>query len=47
MLQILKKKEHGENIGKFNLKKVEQEILLLAAESHADLILSKKVYLKV
>ena len=37
-----KKKKHEEKLGKFKLKKVEQEILLAAAEAHADLILNKK-----
>jgi len=37
-----KKKSYEEKLGKFKLKKVEQEILLAAAEAHADLILNKK-----
>ena len=36
------KKKHGQSIGEYKLKKVEQEILLAAAEAHADLLLSKK-----
>ncbi len=36
------KKKHGQTLGEFKLKKVEQEILLEAAEAHADLLLSKK-----
>ena len=36
------KKKHGQTLGEFNLKKVEQEILLAAAEAHTDLLLSKK-----
>ena len=38
----LKKKKYGYNIAEFKLKKIEQEILLAAAEAHADLLLSKK-----
>ncbi len=37
-----KKKQHGESLGKFKLKKTEQEILLLAAEVHTNLVLSEK-----
>ena len=36
-----KKKKYGQKIGEFNLKKTEQEILLDAARTHTDLILSK------
>ncbi len=36
------KKKHGENIGEFKLKKVEQEILLEAAKAHTNFLLSKK-----
>ena len=36
------KKKHGQSLGEYKLKKVEQEILLAAAEAHADLLLSKK-----
>ena len=38
----LKKKKYGYNIAEFELKKIEQEILLAAAEAHADLLLNKK-----
>ena len=38
----LKKKNFGYNIAEFELKKIEQETLLAAAEAHADLLLSKK-----
>jgi len=38
----LEKKKHGYNIAKYELKKIEQEILLAAAEAHVDLLLSKK-----
>jgi outer membrane protein len=38
----LKKKKFGYEIAKFKLKKVEQEILLAAAEAHVDLLLDKK-----
>ena len=37
----LKKNKYGQEIGEFNLKKTEQEILLDAARAHTDLILSK------
>ena len=37
-----KKKQHGQSIGKFKLKKVEQEILLEAAKAHTNLLLSKE-----
>tara|TARA_B100001123_G_C15211301_1_gene987379 strand:+ start:115 stop:1401 length:1287 start_codon:yes stop_codon:yes gene_type:complete len=37
-----KKKKHGQNLGKYKLKKVEQEILLEAAKAHTDLLLSRK-----
>jgi len=36
------KKKHGQSLGEYKLKKVEQETLLAAAEAHADLLLSKK-----
>ena len=36
------KKKHGQTLGKYKLKKVEQEILLEAAKAHTDLLLSKK-----
>ena len=36
------KKRHGQSIGEFKLKKIEQEILLEAAKAHTDLLLSKK-----
>ena len=38
----LKKKKYGYRIAEFKLKKIEQEILLAAAEAHLDLLLSKK-----
>jgi outer membrane protein len=38
----LKKKKYGYEIANFKLKKIEQEILLAAAEAHADLLLDKK-----
>ena len=38
----LKKKKYEHNLGEFKLKKVEQEILLAAAEVHTDLLLSRK-----
>ena len=41
-LANLKKKKYGYNIAEFELKKIEQEILLAAAEAHADLLLNKK-----
>ena len=37
-----KKKQHGESLGKFKLKKTEQEILLEAAKAHTELVLNKK-----
>mgnify|MGYP001386239641 CR=1 FL=1 len=36
------KKKHGQSLGEFKLKKIEQEILLAAAKAHADLLLNKK-----
>ena len=36
------KKKHGQSIGEFKLKKVEQEILSEAAKAHTELLLSKK-----
>ena len=36
------KKRHGQSIGEFKLKKVEQEILLEAAKAHTDLLLNQK-----
>jgi len=36
------KKKHGQTLGKFKLKKVEQEILLEAVKAHTELLLSKK-----
>ena len=38
----LQKKKHGEIIAKYQLKKIEQEILLAEAKAHADLLLNKK-----
>ena len=38
----LKKKKYEYKIARFNLKNIEQEILLAAAEAHADLLLSQK-----
>ena len=38
----LKKKKYGYSLAEFKLKKIEQEILLLAAKAHADLLLSRK-----
>ena len=38
----LKKKKYGYNIAEFELKKIEQEILLAAAEAHAGLLLNIK-----
>ena len=38
----LKKKKYEYKIARFNLKKIEQEILLAAAEAHAGLLLSQK-----
>ena len=37
-----KKKKYGQNLGKFKLKKIEQEILLDAAKAHTELLLNKK-----
>ncbi len=36
------KKKHGQTLGEFKLKKIEQEILLEAAKAHTELILNKK-----
>ena len=36
------KKKHGQSLGKFKLKKIEQEILLAAAKAHTNLSLNKK-----
>ena len=36
------KKKHGQNLGEYKLKKVEQEILLEAAKAHTNLLLNKK-----
>ena len=36
------KKKHGQSIGEFKLKKVEQEILLEAAKVHTELLLNRK-----
>ena len=36
------KKRHGQSIGEFKLKKIEQEVLLDAARAHLDLLLNKK-----
>ena len=41
-LANIKKKKYAYDIAEFKLKKIEQEILLAAAEAHADLLLSKK-----
>ena len=38
----LKKKKYGEDIAKFKLKKIEQEVLLDAAKAHVDLLLNTK-----
>ena len=38
----LKKKQYGEILANFNLKKIEQDTLLLAAEAHSNLVLNKK-----
>ena len=38
----LKKKQYGEILANFELKKIEQETLLAAAEAHANLILDQK-----
>jgi len=36
------KKKHGQSLGQFKLKKIEQEILLEAVKAHTELLLSKK-----
>tara|TARA_Y100000590_G_scaffold65468_1_gene70769 strand:- start:2466 stop:3749 length:1284 start_codon:yes stop_codon:yes gene_type:complete len=36
------KKKHGQSIGKFKLKKIEQEILLEAAKAHSEFLLNRK-----
>ena len=36
------KKKHGQNLGKFKLKKIEQEILLDAAKAHTEVLLNRK-----
>ena len=36
------KKKHGQSLGEFKLKKIEQEILLEAAKVHTELLLNKK-----
>ena len=36
------KKKHGQTIGEYSVKKIEQEILLEAAEVHTDLLLNRK-----
>jgi len=41
-IATFQKKKHGQTIGEFKLKKIEQETLLDAAKAHADLILSQK-----
>ena len=41
-LLILKKKKYGQTLAEFKLKKIEQETLLAAAETHANLLLSRK-----
>ena len=38
----LKKKQYGEILANFELKKIEQETLLAAAEAHANLVLDQK-----
>jgi len=38
----LKKKQYGEILANFELKKIEQETLLAAAEAHANLVLNQK-----
>ena len=38
----LQKKKHGQSIGEFKLKTIEQEILLEAAKAHTNLLLNKK-----
>ena len=42
VLQILEKKKHGQALGEFKLKKIEQEILLAAAKTHTELLLNRK-----
>ena len=36
------KKKHGQNLGEYKLKKIEQEILLEAAKAHTEFLLNKK-----
>ena len=36
------KKKHGQSLGEFKLKKIEQEILLEAAKAHTELLLNRK-----
>ena len=36
------KKKHGQTLGEYKLKKIEQEILLEAAKAHTELLLNKK-----
>tara|TARA_Y100000590_G_scaffold273834_1_gene307488 strand:+ start:2263 stop:3549 length:1287 start_codon:yes stop_codon:yes gene_type:complete len=36
------KKKHGQSLGEFRLKKIEQEILLEAAKAHTELLLNRK-----
>ncbi len=38
----LGKKKHGQSLGEYKLKKVEQEVLLDAAKAHTELLLNKK-----
>ena len=38
----LKKKNYGQTLAEYKLKKIEQETLLAAAEAHSDLLLNKK-----
>jgi len=38
----LEKKKHGQSIGEFKLKKIEQEVLLEAAKAHSELLLNIK-----
>ena len=38
----LKKKNYGQTLAEYKLKKIEQETLLSAAEAHSDLLLNKK-----
>ena len=38
----LKKKQYGQTLAEFKLKKIEQEILLEAAKAHTDLLLNRK-----